>query len=102
MNIKLEVSDENEGTDSPYWLILDPRQMLKLNVYALASMITGPFFSRAEAQRHLDARRYNFSKHAVVYCHSGYWSHQYKTAIRLAHDERNNSSSKADAGASIS
>jgi hypothetical protein len=82
MKIELEISEDHEGTESPYWLILDPHQMLALNVNDLASMITGPFFSRKEAQDHLEARSYNFSEHAKVYCHSGYWSHQYKEACR--------------------
>lgn len=84
MRIELEVSNENEGTDAPYWLILDPRQNIRCSIDALAGMITGPFFSREEAQSHLTARSYNFSHRARVYCHSGYYSTQYKTAIRNA------------------
>ncbi len=80
--IELEISGDHEGTESPYWLILDPQQMMRLDVHRLASMITGPFFSRREAQDHLEARRYNFSKHAKVYCHSGYHSDQYRNECR--------------------
>jgi hypothetical protein len=87
MRIELEVSEENECTDSPWWIIIDPRQMFKLDVHAVSSMITGPFFSRKEAQEHLDGRRYNYSKHALVYCHSGYYSYQYKTAIRASREK---------------
>lgn len=75
---------EVEGTESPYWLILDPSQMMKPDVFHLASMVTGPFFSREEAQGHLSARRYAFGKHAVVFCSSGYWSQRYKEAWRSA------------------
>ena len=74
----------NEFTDSPYWMILDPRQMMKPDVYHLAGMVTGPFFSREEAQNHLSSRRYAFGKHAVVFCASGYWSRRYKDAWRKA------------------
>ncbi len=84
MKIELEVSEENEGTESPYWLILDPKQNMDCNIDMLAAQITGPFFSREEAQAHLDARRHAFSKRAHVYCHSGYWSRQYKEAFRKA------------------
>jgi len=84
MKIELEVSEKNEATESPWWIIIDPRQMFALDCYTVASMITGPFFSREEAQEFLDRTRYNFSKHAVVYCHTGYYSDQYKQAIRKA------------------
>ena len=69
---------DNEATSAPYWLIIDPRQMMSPDCYAVAGMITGPFFSREDAQNHLEQRRYSFSKRAVVYCHSGYWSSKYK------------------------
>lgn len=83
MQITLDVDLENcEMTESPYWLIIDPKQMLRPDVYAVAGMVTGPFFSRKSAQDHLENRRYAFSKHAVVFCHSGYWSSQYKDACR--------------------
>ena len=75
---------KSEATDSPYWLILDPHQMMKPDVFDLSSMITGPFFSRAEAENHLSARRYAFGKHARVFCLSGYWSDRYKKAWREA------------------
>lgn len=84
MKIEIELSGDFEATAEPYWLILDPKQMMKPDVDRLGGMITGPFFSRAAAQKHLDARRYAFSKRAVVYCHSGYWSVDYKKAIRDA------------------
>ena len=29
MEIKLNVSAETEGTDSPWWMIVDPKQMMK-------------------------------------------------------------------------
>lgn len=84
MKITLDMSDKNEGTESPYWMILDPRQMMRPDYSTLASMITGPFFSRESAQAHLEARRYAFGNWAVVYCCSGYSSHEYKTAWREA------------------
>jgi len=68
---------DNEGTAAPYWLILDPRQMLRLDVDVLAGMITGPFFSREDAQLYLKNKRYNFSKNAKVYCHAGHQSWKY-------------------------
>ena len=97
----------NEGTESPYWLIIDPHSIkVSLNysteddpegsycadlddefvVERILNMIphciTGPYFSRADAEAHLKARHYEFSKDAYVYCHSGYWSQKYKTFYR--------------------
>lgn len=84
MIIQLEISEENESTDSPYWMIINPRQSMRADFQEIASMITGPFFSRESAQTHLDNRRYAFGKRAVVYCFSGYWSQQYKDACKKA------------------
>jgi len=82
MKIELEVSEDNEATDSPYWLILEPQQNMILSINMLAGQITGPFFSRKSAQNFLDRTRYNFTSRALVYCCSGYNSQQYKEAIR--------------------
>lgn len=71
-----------EGTRSPYWLILDPRKNMSLDVNYLANDITGPFFSREDAESFLSATRYNFSKRAVVYCLSGCYSQKYDRFVR--------------------
>ena len=88
MEITVDVDlENNEGTDSPWWIIIDPKQNFHTSsegLYNIAYMITGPFFSRKKAQAHLTARRYAFSKNAKVYCHSGYWSNEYKNACRDA------------------
>ena len=92
MRIELEVSEKNEGTESPWWIIIDPRQNLETKreqaLYNIAFMITGPLFSRESAQNFLDRTSYNFSKQAKVYCHSGYYSEQYKSACRKARVEK--------------
>jgi hypothetical protein len=67
----------NEATRAPYWLIIDPKQVLKLDIHRIASMITGPFFSRKDAEDFLNNSRYNFSKNAKVYCCSGCYSQKY-------------------------
>ena len=67
----------NEATRSPYWLILDPKQNMNCDVYNLASQISGPFFSREDAENYLKSRCYNYSDRAVVFCHSGYYSKKY-------------------------
>lgn len=78
--VKIEISELNEGTDTPWWVILDPKQNMRADVNVLANMITGPFFSRDAAESHMRNRRYAFGQKATVYCMSGYWSRQYKEA----------------------
>ena len=70
-------SGNNESTSAPYWIILDPKQNMDCNIHVLAGMITGPFFSRKDAQEFLERTRYNFSDRAIVYCHSGHNSSDY-------------------------
>jgi len=72
----------NEGTDSPYWLILDPSQNMTCDVHQLAAQITGVFFCRKDAEDHLSSRSHAFSDRAIVFCHSGYWSAKYKLLCR--------------------
>lgn len=67
-----------EGTEAPWWVIIDPRQMMRADADKVADMVTGPFLSRDEAQEQLDARRYAYSERAVVYCMSGHRSSGWK------------------------
>ena len=71
-------NSDNEATRSPYWLILDPEQNMGCDVFALAMQISGPFFSRKDAQDYLTCHRYNYSDRAVVFCHSGHYSKKYE------------------------
>ena len=86
MKIEIDVDvEKNEGTSFPWWTIIIPRQnMSKMPdaCHNIAGMIVGPFFSRIEAETHLDSRRYEYGENARVYCHSGYMSNAYKAAIR--------------------
>ena len=75
---------DNEGTASPYWMILDPRQNMNMDVYMLASQISGPFFSREDAQTYMDNRRHHFSRRAKVFCHPGHFSHKYENLCKEA------------------
>ena len=72
----------NEDTEAPYWLILDPSQNMRCDIYNLSSQITGPFFSREDAEEHLSIRRYAFSDRAKVFCFSGHASEKYKGFCR--------------------
>lgn len=86
MKIELEISDNNEATSSPYWLIIDPRQNFKKDddgIVNIVSMITGPFFSREEAEHVLYVRNHHYSKNASVYCCSGYNTIQYATKVHF-------------------
>jgi len=92
MKINLEVSDKTEGTAAPWWLIVDPKQMMRPDAaQVVMGMITGPFFSREEAQAVLDSTRYNYSKRAVVWCASGCHTTQYRHAYQKAEKCLNNS-----------
>lgn len=87
MRITIEVSEDRECTDSPWWVIVDPQQNMRRNVDLAAACIEGPFFSRQEAEDELRTTHYNYSKRACVYCMSGYHTRQYKAAWRKF-DER--------------
>ena len=67
----------NEATNAPYWLILDPKQNMSCDLFALANQITGPFFCREDATGFLLAKAHHFSKKAKVFCHSGHKSYKY-------------------------
>lgn len=87
MKATIDVSHKNEATSAPYWLILDPKQNMDCDIFALASQITGVFFSRESAESYLKAHRYNFGKRAVVFCHSGCYSYEYSNAYKIAEQE---------------
>ena len=75
------IKSDNEGTMAPYWLIIDPEliewEISGDAIHQIASAITGPFFSRADAEGYLKACHYRFSEKAGVYCHSGHASRKY-------------------------
>ena len=75
------MNSDNEGTMAPYWLIIDPELIDNESsgdaIHQIASAITGPFFSRADAEGYLSACHYRFSTEAGVYCHSGHASRKY-------------------------
>lgn len=80
-----------ESTESPYWMIINPdvlsRERLRdtnAAVYRVASMITGPFLSRAAAQAELDCRPHAYRKGARVFCLSG---HQSPDWVKLCREE---------------
>ena len=84
MKIEIEVSEDNEATSYPWWFICDPRQNMSADLATAAGQITGPFFSREEAEAQLKATHYNYSKRAKVWCASGYHSRRYKEALQAA------------------
>lgn len=80
----IKISDKNEGTSAPYWIIIDPKQNFSVGeqgIYNIAFMFSGVFFSRESAQAWLDCQKHNYSKHARVYCHSGHYSTEWREAI---------------------
>lgn len=86
MNI-IHIEGDNEATSYPWWIIIDPRQQLvpaRDMIHHVASQVTGPFFSRQEAQEYLDNHRYNYGKHVGVYCMSGHKSASFRQACDTA------------------
>jgi len=74
---------KNECTDAPYWLIIDPGgRNIKTKGEEIAHCITGPYFSREDAEEHLKNRRYHFGPRTIVWCASGCWSRKYKAAYK--------------------
>lgn len=73
---------DNEATAYPWWLIIDPKQMMKPEARIVGmSMITGPFVNRERAERYLKARSYAFSDRAVVWCASGHESEHWRKLV---------------------
>lgn len=73
----MKISDKNEGTSYPFWIIIDPHQNFSKGsqgLHNIAGMITGVWFSRETAEEYLKNHRYNFGEGARVYCHSGCYS----------------------------
>jgi hypothetical protein len=71
------VTANNEGTNAPYWLIIDTNGKSEINGFKeVVGMIYGPFFSREDATAYLKMSS-DFSEHAIVYCKSGYHSQKY-------------------------
>ena len=81
---------DNEATESPYWLIIDPIKIYEhtfmedgeVGYARIAAAINGPFFCREDAEAHLKATAYNHSPDAIVWCASGYHSQKYKALCR--------------------
>ena len=88
MKIEIEVSELNECTAAPWWMIVDPRQNMGCSAHLAASQITGPFFSRESAEAFLKRASHHYTKRAVVYCASGRDSGQYATALRDARERK--------------
>jgi hypothetical protein len=69
----------NECTSYPWWFIVGkgrPRSGKDIPFY-----ITGPFFSRDEAEKERKSRIYNYSEKSFVWCASGHATDIYATAI---------------------
>lgn len=81
-------ASDPEGTRAPYWVIIDPTQNMSCDIHEAAAQFTGIFFSREDAQRYLDGRRYHFSKRAKVYCHSGNFSEKYEDLCKAIVTEK--------------
>ncbi len=97
--ISIEVSEKNESTSEPWWVLIDPSNIKEIMngvakygevpsseyiLSAIAFSIEGPFFSREEGEEYLKRRSYAHSSNATIWCASGYRTTQYKAALREA------------------
>ena len=88
---------DNEGTESPWWMVIDPGQLhgilecvaehqevpdIERVITAIAFSVEGPFFCRDDAEAYLKSRAYDYSKNTIVWCGSGYRSQKYKSLCR--------------------
>jgi 3-mercaptopyruvate sulfurtransferase SseA len=70
-SILFAYGDKNEATAHPWWAVVYKNGM------GARAIAAGPFFSRERAERHLEARRYEYGRGAIVYCFSGHRSQHY-------------------------
>ena len=78
-------SNDNEATEIPYWVIIDPKhQLLTLDTNRCFYWFTGPFFSRESAQAHLERTKHNHTDKARVWCLSGHESEKYTALYRAS------------------
>lgn len=59
-----------EATAYPVWIIVSGKFHDRYHA--------GPWFSREAAEEHLDAKRHRYPRGAIVYCHSGHMSADYR------------------------
>jgi hypothetical protein len=82
LNISTFNSLQCDYTNSPFWIIVEPKQILKKDAEQIASCVTGIFFSRESAQQYLDAHCYNFADNTIVYGCAGHHNDEYWQAIK--------------------
>lgn len=73
--------ENNDITAYPYWAIVNDTKG------GPPRMVQGIWFNRADAERHLESRRYEYGKKAIVYCFSGHYSTHVRELHDLARDE---------------
>jgi hypothetical protein len=90
LQVKLDISEKNEGTSYPWWVILTPvwATRKRLSTADVFNAVYGPFFSREEAESELNSRRHFYGKYACVWCMSGCYSKKYINAIKNAQNDK--------------
>lgn len=66
---------DNEATANPYWAVC---RWAAYNGSKRPVILAGIFFSRIDAEIHLNQRRYEYGEKAFVYCFSAYHSKKYR------------------------
>lgn len=80
-NILLSHGDETEATDYPIWAIV------KKAGFGQHAWLSGPWFNREDAVRHLNAKRHRYGDKAFVYCFSAHESWHMRELYALARGE---------------
>jgi hypothetical protein len=73
----------NEITSYPWWFICNTSGS-PVRPDFIPLLIIGPFFSRKEADREIQAHSYRYHRKAFVFCGSGFDTETYKTAVDSA------------------
>ncbi len=71
------IDQTNDGLQTPWWAIA-------FKGIKGAFQTVGPFFSREDAERHRQARLYEYGEKSVVYGFSGCYSRKYAMALQKA------------------
>jgi len=80
--IMLSHGEKNDITAYPYWAIVKKAGLGR------QAILAGIWFNREDAERYLEAKRYNFGKTAFVYCFSGHESWHLKEMYENARTEQ--------------
>lgn len=78
VEITLQVSEKNEGTSYPYWVLVPDKN--RISTHDMMMSMVGPFFSREEANEERSIK-HRYPGKWVIWCLSGCFTRQYRRAL---------------------